>query len=192
MNNPVTNQNSLQDNFLISMPQLNDPSFTETVVLICKHDESGALGIVINRFTEHNLKDIFMQLDIETSSTRYQGFSVLEGGPVYPELGLVIHTGSRELWESSLPVSDDLVLTSSRDILESMARGIGPERALMSLGYAGWGAGQLEMEIQANAWLTAPVDKDILFSMDITEKWQSSARLLGVDIHQISQDAGHA
>ena len=97
MNNPVTNQNSLQDNFLISMPQLNDPSFTETVVLICKHDESGALGIVINRFTEHNLKDIFMQLDIEPSSTRYQGFSVLEGGPVYPELGLVIHTGSSEL-----------------------------------------------------------------------------------------------
>ena len=174
------------------MPQLNDPSFSQTVVLICKHDESGAVGVVINRFTEHRLKDIFAQLDIKSSSPQYQDFTVLEGGPVYPELGLVIHTGSSDKWESSLPVSDNLVLTSSRDILESMAHGSGPERALMSLGYAGWGPGQLEKEIQANAWLTTTVDHEILFSSEIAEKWQSAAHLLGVNIQWISQDVGHA
>ena len=174
------------------MPQLDDPSFNQTVLLICKHDETGAVGIVVNRFTDQKLKDIFVHLEIEQTSTQYEDSPVLEGGPVYPELGLVVHTGSSSEWESSLPVSDSLVLTSSRDIIESMALGIGPDRALMSLGYAGWGAGQLEMEIQANAWLTTPVDKDILFSREIAEKWRSSARLIGVDIHQISQDVGHA
>ena len=192
MNNFVTYQNSLQNNFLISMPQLDDPSFNQTVVLICKHDESGAMGIVINRNTEHTLKDIFVQLDIESTSPLYCKLPVLEGGPVYPELGLIVHTASNDIWESSLPISEDLVLTSSRDILESMARGIGPEKTLMSLGYAGWGPGQLETEIQANAWLTTPVNTHILFSGPVAEKWQSSARLIGVDIHQISQDVGHA
>ena len=192
MNNFVTNQNSLQNNFLISMPQLDDPSFNQTVVLICKHDESGAMGIVINRNTEHTLKDIFVQLDIESTSPLYCEHPVLDGGPVYPELGLIVHTASDDIWESSLPISEDLVLTSSKDILESMARGIGPEKTLMSLGYAGWGPGQLETEIQANAWLTTPVNTHILFSGQVAEKWQSSARLIGVDIHQISQDVGHA
>ena len=184
--------NYLDNRFLVSMPQLDDPNFSRTVILLCKHDESGAVGIVINRHTRHKIGEIFEQLDIGACSKAYAGDPVLEGGPVYPELGLVVHDGSADSWESSIRIDDNLFLTSSRDILDDMANGKGPKNAMLSLGYSGWGPGQLEAEIQSNSWLTTPVDQQILFSPDIDKKWQRSAQLIGIDIHQISSLVGHA
>ena len=190
--NTQPGDNYLDNQFLVSMPQLEDPNFSRTVILVCKHDESGAVGIVINRHTDHSIGEIFEQLDINATSQTFTSNPVLEGGPVYPELGLVVHNGTRGTWESSISIDEDLYLTSSRDILNDMASGKGPESALLSLGYAGWGPGQLESEIQANSWLTTPVDQQILFSPDVENKWQLSAQLIGIDISQISSQFGHA
>ncbi len=184
--------NSLQNHFLISMPQLQDANFHRAVVLICKHDDSGAVGIVVNRTRGHSLSDIFQHLQIAPSSSRYNAEPVLDGGPVSRELGLVIHNDVDTNWESSFEIGDKLKLTSSKDIISSMASGIGPENMIMSLGYAGWGPGQLENEIQTNSWLTTAVDQPILFSTDHASKWSSAAALLGIDINLLSTTAGHA
>jgi putative transcriptional regulator len=116
---------------------------------------------------------------------------VLHGGPVQPERGFVIHDRDGE-WGSTLPVSDTIQVTTSRDVLESMAAGKGPDNALVALGYAGWGSGQLEGEMSANAWLTVPADRDIIFTIPFEERWRAAAALIGIDIDQISSDVGHA
>lgn len=175
------------------MPQLNDPHFYKAVILLCKHDAHGAMGIIINRLTEHRVGDIFEQLKIEASSNIHIDRPVLEGGPVYPELGLIIHNSPQEVWSgSTLTINHQLKLTSSKDILHALAQGQGPEKAIMSLGYAGWAAGQLEHEIRHNAWFTTPVDEEILFSPDIGDKWQRAAKLLGIDPRNFSPQVGHA
>jgi len=183
---------SLENQFLVSMPQLDDPNFRQSVVLICKHDEQGAMGIVINRLTDHLIGDIFVQLEIDVSSSQYSRKPVLDGGPVFPEFGLIVHNTEPETWESSLPVGEGLWITSSRDILEDMARGKGPDRAVMSLGYAGWAPEQLESEIHQNSWFTTPADHEILFATDVGGKWHQSAKLLGIDTNKFSSQVGHA
>ncbi len=195
----INTVDSLENQFLVSMPQLNDPPFKQTVILICKHDAHGAVGIVINRLTEHLIGDIFEQLDIDVSSGHYANKPVVDGGPIYPELGLVVHNNivfqsesQADSWESSIHIGQDLRLTSSKDILSDMAQGNGPEKVLMSLGYAGWAPGQLENEIQANAWFTTPADHDILFATKMDNKWHQSAKLLGIDINRFSHQVGHA
>lgn len=189
----VTQQSQpLQNHFLISMPHLLEDSFHRSVVLICKHDESGSLGIVINRLSNHILDDIFNQLSLQPTSDRFRNTGVYEGGPVSPEVGLILHNDTETNWESSMAVSEQLILTNSIDILASMAQGTGPENMIMSLGYAGWGPGQLEHEISSNAWLTTPADHNILFSKNNETKWPSSAALLGIDIGLLSSQAGHA
>ncbi len=184
--------NTLENQFLVSMPQLNDPYFKQSVILICKHDENGAVGIIINHITEHTIGDIFKQLDIAEIHNQFTQQPVLSGGPVYPELGLVIHNDLSSRWESSMEIGKNLRFTSSRDILEAMAEGRGPEQATMSLGYAGWAAGQLEDEIQQNSWFTTPVDHEILFSHGQVDKWQMAAQLLGIDTNKFSSQVGHA
>ena len=136
--------------------------------------------------------DIFEQLELEVSSSIHIDRPVHSGGPVYPELGLIIHSRSSAEWESSMAISESLRLTSSRDILVDMARGRGPEQAFMTLGYAGWTAGQLEHEIQHNAWLTVPADHAILFTAQIKDKWRLAAQLLGIDMNHFSSQVGHA
>ena len=181
-----------QNQFLVSVPQLNDPNFHQSVVLICKHDDEGAVGIVINRLTDHKMSDIFEQLGLEISSSIHINRPVHEGGPVYPELGLVVHSGTDSQWESSMEIGESLHLTSSRDILEDMARGKGPDQVFMTLGYSGWGSGQLEDEISRNSWITTPADRSILFNTRIEDKWRQSAELIGIDISRYSGDVGHA
>lgn len=193
---------SLKNQLLVSMPQLDNPSFRQTVSLICQHDANGAMGVIINRLTGHRMGDIFEQLALPISSLDYTEHPVFEGGPVSPELGLVIHVaecrdggdvkdgGGR--WQSSLEIGGGLWLTSSRDILGAIAGGGGPRDAIMILGYAGWGPGQLEKEITENSWFHTPADHSIIFHTKIEDKWREAARLLGIDAAQLSGEVGHA
>lgn len=183
----------LRNHFLVSMPQLEDQNFARTVNLICQHDENGALGVVINRLSPHTLVDVFSQLEITVLDHDAAAAPVFEGGPVHKEFGLVVHSNesSRE-WESTLQISDQLSLTSSRDILVDIARGEGPEHAIMSLGYAGWGPGQLEQEIMQNSWFSTPVELDILFDASIEQKWLLAAQLIGMDYSKLTSQVGHA
>jgi putative transcriptional regulator len=183
----------LVNQFLIAMPELQDPNFSRTVTLICQHDANGALGVVINRPMEQlTLQDILDQFDLASpASDSPIGAPVYLGGPVQQQLGLVLHEGIGE-WGSTLKISDELGLTSSRDILESMSTAQGPDHALLTLGYAGWGAGQLEDEIQDNAWLSVEADCEIIFRTPPKERWQAAAAKIGVDISQLAPGAGHA
>jgi putative transcriptional regulator len=181
----------LTDQFLIAMPAMGDPNFDHTVTYICEHSDDGALGLVINRPTGMSLREVFGQMDLELLDQELADAPVLQGGPVQPERGFVIHDPGQP-WGSTLPVSDSIQITTSRDVLEAMARGDGPERALVALGYAGWGAGQLESEMAANAWLSVPANHDIIFTIPFEERWRAAAALIGIDIDQISSDVGHA
>ncbi len=182
---------SLQDHFLIAMPAMGDPNFNETVTYICKHDEEGAMGIVINRPTDLLLSEIFRQLSLEPSDPRVAEMPVLAGGPVQRDRGFVLHRSDRR-YDSTLETAGGIKITVSQDILASMARGEGPEPVLVALGYAGWDSGQLEAEIAANAWLSVPADHKVLFETPFEQRWRAAAGLLGVDIHQLASYAGHA
>ncbi|MEM7196499.1 MAG: YqgE/AlgH family protein [Pseudomonadota bacterium] len=184
---------SLCGQLLISMPLLDDPNFHQTVTLICKHDDDGAMGLVLNRESEFQLQDVFSELSMSVRNLRWTQRPVLVGGPVSPELGLVLHCGGEQnIWESTMEVAEDLYLTSSRDILQAMASGNGPKSAQMCLGYAGWSSGQLEAEIQQNAWFSAPPNTSVIFDDDADSKWQRAAALLGIDIASMSNQVGHA
>jgi len=173
------------------MPGMPDPNFSTTVTLICEHNSDGALGIVINRPLDLNLGSLFEQLDVESPSPDASQDPIVLGGPVAPESGFVLHS-SIETFENSLAVSDDIQLTLSRDVLDAMAAGNGPDKTLVALGYAGWGAGQLEDEMLANSWLNVPATPEIVFDTPFGERWMSAAKSIGIDISQISPDAGHA
>ncbi|WP_461537325.1 YqgE/AlgH family protein [Spongorhabdus nitratireducens] len=184
---------SLRNHFLIAMPQLSDPSFTQTLTLICEHNKQGAIGIVLNRPTELTLGDVFKQIGIEEldeDSTCLQD-TIYVGGPVAQERGFVLHSGP-DPWQSSLGITTNLKLTTSRDVLEALAKGDGPEYALVALGYAGWGAGQLEDEILQNAWLTCEAKQDIIFRTPPLKRMAAAADLMGIDLHLLSGEAGHA
>jgi putative transcriptional regulator len=181
----------LTNQFLIAMPGLDDPNFAQSVTLVCEHNAQGALGIVINKPCPMTLGEVFAQLGLDATHSRVNGDAVLQGGPVQVDRGFVLHSpGPR--WESTLPVSDRLHLTTSRDVLDALARGEGPEAVVVALGYAGWEAGQLESEMSQNAWLTVPMDERLLFETPIEQRWQAAGRLLGVNLLHLSSDAGHA
>jgi putative transcriptional regulator len=182
---------SLQDHFLIAMPAMGDPNFNETVTYVCKHDGEGALGIVINRPTDMSLGEVFAQLSMEVRDQSQAARPVLSGGPVARDTGFVLHHSSNG-YESTLYTGGDIRVTVSPDILSAIARGEGPEPVLVALGYAGWGAGQLETELRANAWLSVRADQSILFETPFEQRWAAAVGLLGVDIHQITTYAGHA
>jgi len=181
----------LTNQFLIAMPGMDDPNFAQTVTLVCEHSEKGALGIVINKALPMTLVEVFAQLHLDCAMSRITEQPVLRGGPVQTDRGFVLHTPAGR-WDSSLPFSDNVHLTTSRDILDAIARGEGPERAVVALGYAGWDAGQLEEEMARNAWLTVPADASVLFSTPIEDRWHAAGRLLGVNLLHLSSDAGHA
>ncbi|WP_439133119.1 YqgE/AlgH family protein [Pseudomaricurvus sp.] len=182
---------NLRNHFLIAMPSLNESIFSHTITYICDHSESGAMGLVINQPLDLDMAEVYKQLDCGGEHSYNPSAPVLSGGPVQPERGFILH--SPELsWESSLKVSSDIALTASRDIIESIALGEGPEKYLVSLGYAGWGAGQLEDEIADNAWLTIPADSGIVFDTAIEHRWSAASKSLGIDLNLISGTAGHA
>ncbi len=181
----------LTNQFLIAMPAMDDPNFAQSVTLVCEHSPQGALGIVINKALPMHLSDVFTQLGLDASRSRITRQPVLRGGPVHTDRGFVLHSPQGR-WESSLPFSERVHLTTSRDILDALACGEGPDEAVVALGYAGWSAGQLEDELAANAWLTVPADDRLVFSTPLEDRWQSACRLLGVDLLHLSSDAGHA
>lgn len=181
----------LTDHLLIAMPALADPDFSRAVTYICEHSDDGALGIIINRPGDLRLADVLSQMNLDASTDEIADRPVYLGGPVNPERGFVLHTGQDE-WEASLRVGDDINVTSSRDVLEAIARGEGPEHYLVALGYAGWAPGQLEQEMRENAWLSTAAEHGILFHTPDHDRWQAAARLLGIDPSRLSGDAGHA
>lgn len=182
---------NLRNHLLIAMPAMGDPNFDHTVSLICQHDEFGAFGVVINRPLEMTLGELFAQLDIYVNDPHIAGQLALSGGPVQAEQGFVLHDGIRN-WESTLRISEDLALTSSRDILVDIACGGGPQHFLLLLGCAGWSAGQLEHEIKENTWLTCPSSAQILFDMPYGQRWTGAARTIGVDVNLLGISAGHS
>jgi putative transcriptional regulator len=181
----------LTNQMLIAMPGMPDPNFSTTVTLICEHNDEGALGIVINRPLDLKLSGLFEQLDVTDADPGAADYPVLLGGPVGPERGFVLHNPGYT-FENSVKVSDDIDLTFSRDIIDALAAGSGPNKTLIALGYAGWQAGQLEQEMLANTWLNVPATPAIVFDMPFKDRWMSAARTLGIDISRISPDAGHA
>jgi len=182
---------NLTNQFLIAMPSLADPNFSQTVTYICAHNEDGAMGIVINRQLDMSLGEVFQQMDLHSDDETIEAMPVYLGGPVQADRGFVLHHSITE-WQSSAKVSDDIGIATSRDILEAIAGGTGPEESLVALGYAGWGAGQLEEEIKSNAWLSGPADLNIIFHTPCEQRWNAAAKLLGVDIDTLSSDVGHA
>ncbi len=182
---------SLANHFLIAMPSLQDPNFARTVTLICEHNEQGAMGIVINRPTDLIVRDVVKQLEIEETGAAALDLAVHVGGPVQSNRGFVIHEPLGQ-WDSTLAVSETLGVSTSRDIIVALAEQRGPPHFLLALGYAGWEPGQLEKELAENAWLSTPADMAIVFSLPPDERWDAAARLVGVDIGNLSPDAGHA
>lgn len=181
----------LTNHFLIAMPGLADPNFFHTVTYLCEHSDQGAMGLVINRPMDLQLGDIFEQLDIKISDPEVSRIPVYMGGPVQGDRGFVLHNADSE-WDSTLQVTDEISITTSLDILQAIAAGQGPARSLVTLGYAGWGAGQLEAELAQNAWLSGPAQSDIIFKRASNQRWQAAANLLGVDLNLLSSEAGHA
>jgi putative transcriptional regulator len=185
----------LTNQLLVAMPALGDPNFAHTVTLVCEHNKDGALGIVINRPMDMAVSEVFQQLDLATQDLKLGKQPVLRGGPVAPERGFVLHPPASDgapSYDATLQVSPNLHVTTSRDVLAAIARGEGPSQALVALGYAGWGAGQLEEEIRSNAWLNVPMDISILFETPYNERWRAAVKLLGIDSERLSSHAGHA
>jgi putative transcriptional regulator len=176
---------------LIAMPSLADSNFFRTVTLICEHNEQGALGVVINRPTEVKLSQLLDHLKLTTEQQEIAELPVYAGGPVQLERGFILHSPLGE-WESTLQINAELGLTTSLDVLAAVAAGDGPQHRLVALGYAGWGAGQLEQEIVDNVWLTVPNDNKILFELPVEQRWQAAASKLGIDLNLLASDAGHA
>jgi putative transcriptional regulator len=187
----------LDDQFLIAMPGMKDDRFARSVIYICAHSDEGAMGLIINQAQPLRFPDLLVQLGImnEQEAIRLpqptRDFVVRNGGPVDRSRGFVLHSDDYMV-ESSLPVSEDICLTATIDILRAISSGRGPRRALMALGYAGWGAGQLEHEIAENGWLTCPANTDLLFDSDMDRKYDRILASIGIDLARLSQTAGHA
>jgi putative transcriptional regulator len=184
----------LVNQFLIAMPGMTDPNFSQTVTYLFRHSQDGAMGIVVNRPTTMHMAQVFEQLKFPCTDDAVEVRPVLQGGPMQTELGFVIHRAdaSNAAWEQTIHVSEQIHITTSRDILAAMARGEEPRIALVALGYAGWGAGQLEAEIVANSWLTVECNEGILFDVPYDQRWRAAGRLLGIDVTNLGADAGHA
>jgi putative transcriptional regulator len=186
----------LTDHFLIAMPSLNDGGFSESVTYLCQHDEQGAMGIVINKsHPSMQMSDIFEQLSLSPTDETLREREVYQGGPVQPERGFILHksdvTEADQQWEATLTVSNGVSLTSSKDIIEAIADGKGPDKWIMALGYAGWGGGQLEAEILRNSWLNNKADGGLIFDVPQEQRWQLAAGAMGVDLSLLSTEAGH-
>lgn len=194
-NHVVTQTLQLADHFLIAMPSMLDPVFGGTVVYICEHNANGALGMIINRPTDMTLDVLFERLELNLEITPHDHLiphaPVLFGGPVQVERGFVLHAPTAE-YNSSLNVSDAVSLTTSRDVLEAAAQGRGPKRLVVTLGCAGWSAGQLEQEILRNGWLTVRADPAILFDIPSADRFVAAMHLLGIDPNMLTGEAGHA
>lgn len=189
----------LDGQMLIAMPTMRDERFSRTLIYLCAHSADGAMGIVVNQ-TAANLAfpDLLVQLDIIpeaqkiTLSPKLSSIRVLRGGPVETGRGFVLHSSDFYIENSTLPIDEGVCLTATLDILKALAIGEGPSSAVLALGYAGWAAGQLENEIQANGWLHCPADGDLIFGPDVETKYERAMRKIGIDPGMLSSESGHA
>lgn len=182
---------TLQGHFLISMPHMDDQNFDHTVTYICDHNENGAMGIVVNRPMEMALTELFEHLEL-ANAEHFSATPVYAGGPVQNDRGFILHSPVAQQFASSLHINSDLTLTTSVDVLHTIAEGNGPDNYLVALGYAGWGSGQLEQELSDNVWLSCPADSDILFAIPAAERLQAAAAILGVNLDLMTSQSGHA
>ncbi|MBK7647126.1 MAG: YqgE/AlgH family protein [Betaproteobacteria bacterium] len=182
---------NLTDNFLIAMPTLEDPYFSNALVYICEHNENGALGIIVNRPIDMDLAGLFEKIDIKLSAENLAKLPVYFGGPVQLDRGFVLHRPVGK-WQSTLAVNSEVGLTSSRDVLNSVGSEGLPAEIIVTLGYAGWDAGQLESELAQNSWLTVPAKAEILFDLPPEERLPAAMLKLGISFTQLSDVAGHA
>ena len=189
-------QTSIEDIYLpgqllIAMPSMTDPRFEKSVIYMCAHNADGAMGLVINRAIDSlTFPELLEQLEIDSGSGGDQ-IRVLFGGPVEQARGFVLHSPDY-IQDASLVVDDNVVLTATIDILRAIADGTGPNNCLLALGYAGWGAGQLDSEIKSNGWLSVDADEDLVFGCDLDEKWERAMTKIGIDPRMLSDAAGHA
>ncbi len=184
---------------LIAMPTMRDERFSRTVIYLCAHSSDGAMGIVVNQSaTNLAFSDLLVQLDIIPEAQkimlpeRVDAIRVLRGGPVETGRGFVLHSSDFYIENSTLPIDEGICLTATLDILKALATGDGPANAILALGYAGWGAGQLENEIQSNGWLHCPADPDLIFGPDVETKYERAMRKIGIDPAMLSSESGHA
>jgi putative transcriptional regulator len=182
---------NLTDNFLIAMPALEDPYFSNSLIYICEHNENGALGIIVNRPIDMNLAGLFDKIDIKLAAENLANLPVYFGGPVQLDRGFVLHRPVGK-WQSTLAVNSEVGLTSSRDVLNSVGSAGLPAEIIVTLGYSGWDAGQLEDELAQNSWLTVPAKAEILFDMPPEERLPAAMQKLGISFTQLSDLAGHA
>lgn len=189
---------SLENHLLIAMPSMGDTFFNKTVTYICEHNDEGAMGLIINLPVNVTLSELLAHLNTgqeEAKETLEEmtelGQQVLTGGPVSTDRGFVLHS-PQDGWRSSLALSSDIMITTSKDILMALGTDNAPENYIVTLGYAGWGPGQLEQEITDNSWLTVPADSEIIFNTPIEQRWQKATEKLGIDIAHLSSDIGHA
>jgi putative transcriptional regulator len=186
---------NLTNQFLIAMPGMGDDSFSGAVVYLCEHTENGALGLVINKPIDIKLKNLFEKVDLNLASTPLAEQPVFYGGPVQTERGFVLHERQGDVpspYNSTLSIPGGLEMTTSKDVLEALANGAGPRRLLVTLGYSGWAAGQLERELGRNGWLTVDAVPEIIFDTPVAQRYVRAISLLGFDPRMLSQEAGHA
>jgi len=181
----------LEHQMLIAMPGMLDDNFAGCVTLMCQHNNEGAIGITINRLSDYTLGEIFSQLQLDCEDDKIRKLPVLEGGPVAPDRGFVLHSPA-EGYESSMQIDDDIMVTTSRDVLTDIASGKGPGKFVVALGYAGWGGGQLESEMLANAWLSVSADTGIVFDLPVPSRFDQALNRLGIQIDMLHTEAGHA
>lgn len=181
---------TLRNQFLIAMPQLAGSLFARSLIFICEHNEQGAMGLVINRPLEMSLGQILDQLQIDDCAGVTREVPVYSGGPVQTEQGFILHRGGPR-YISSLRVSDEIFLSTSRDVLEAIGHSVGPVDYLVALGYAGWSGGQLEQELADNAWLTVPAEADVIFDIEPSRRAFAAAATLGINLNLISAQPGH-
>jgi putative transcriptional regulator len=184
--------NSLAGQLLVAMPQMGDHRFQRSVIFLCAHNEDGAMGLVLNKLIGNlTLPELLEQLEIPNTATAASEKRVHFGGPVESGRGFVLHSDDYNE-DGTLPVGSGVALTATLDILRAIGRGDGPRQSLLALGYAGWGPGQLDAELQQNGWLHVPADRELVFDPDLETKWQRSLAKLGVDLSMLSAAAGHA
>ncbi len=195
MSSPTPPTLNLADHFLIAMPSMADPVFGGTVVYICEHNERGALGVVINKPTDMTMEKLFERIELSLTHdghvSDHSRQPIMFGGPVQEGCGFVLHAPIGN-YAASLKVTDELAFTMSRDVLEAFASSEGPQRLLVSLGYSGWGPGQLESEISNNGWLTVRADSNLMFDVPIEERYLFALKMLGIDPVMLMSQAGHA
>lgn len=190
MSTEPSKMTSLANQFLIAMPLLDDSYFGRSVIYLCEHDDEGAMGLVVNREADITINQVLSEMHLDADKLSSED-KVLIGGPVQTDRGFILHNDQQK-WSSSLNLSDNITVTTSKDILTSLGKGEGPDKYLMALGYSGWSAGQLEQEIADNTWLTVDADPQLIFDTPLEKRWEKALEVLGISIDQLSTIAGHA